>query len=147
MSVQDQQIQKEKEELMREFKQLQQQLYDLKRTHESYAREAQEKDALIERLKEAKITIDHELEILNQENLVLRESNDKLTNECTDLKSELNHARNQVSKVEVQLENCIKQRTYLKEQIEVISHSSIKGTIITIDHYFYYDFCFERNNG
>ena len=127
ISHHDEQIIKEKENLMREFKQLQTQLLDLKRTHESYAKQAAEKDALIERLKEAKHSLDHELEDLTHENHGLRDNNDKLNHEVTELRSELNSARNHVSTIEVQLDNSQKQRDYLKEQIEIITHNSLKG--------------------
>merc|ERR1711868_228887 len=108
ISIQDDQLVKEKESLMKAFKDLASQLQELKRTHQNYAHESSEKDKLIDRLKEAKMALDHELEQLTQENQQLRDSNHKLTTQNTELRTELNAAKNQVSKVEVQLESSLK---------------------------------------
>ena len=122
---------------MREFKQLHSQLHDLKRVHENYAREATEKDTLIIRLKEAKNELEHALEHLTHEVQSMREHSDQLTHENAHLRSELNTTKNHVSKVEVQLENTIKQRDYLKEQVEVIAQNSAKGEKTSTDILFY----------
>ena len=129
--MQDEQLHRDKEALMNEFRQMQTQMHDLKRVHENFVREIKEKEVLIERLKEAKMALDHELEHLTRENESLRDTNDKLTHENSDLRSELNQARNQVSKIEVQYDNCMKQRNYMKEQMEVITQNSAKGNYIS----------------
>ena len=88
--MQDEQLHRDKEALMNEFRQMQTQMHDLKRIHENFVREIKEKEVLIERLKEAKMALDHELEHLTPENESLRDTNDKLTHENSDLRSELN---------------------------------------------------------
>lgn len=117
---------------MQEFKQLHSQLHDLKRIHENFSREIADKDAAIARLKETKADLDHALEQLMNENQNLREHRDKLSHENTSLRSELNTAKNEISKIEIQLQNSIKQRNYMKEQVEIITQNNAKGMLFFI---------------
>ena len=130
MTAEDKQLQAEKEQLMREFKQLHGQLHDLKRVHENFAREIADKDSAIARLKETKADLDHALEQLMHENQNLREHRDKLSHENNSLRSELNTAKNAISKIEVQLQNSIKQRNIMKEQFEIITQNNSKGSFL-----------------
>ena len=127
VSSSNQDLNREKDQLMREFKTLQTQLYDLQREHENYAHRVAEKDQLIERLKEAKGLLETDLETVITELKELRSSNDKLQTENSNLQSNLINSRNHVSKLEIEFENETKQKNYLKEQLENISAQSLRG--------------------
>ena len=127
VSASNRDLQRDKDELMKEFKTLQMQLYDLQREHEKYAREVTEKDELIQRLKDAKEVLVNDMDSLTLEVQQLRSHNDKIQAENADLQSKLLNSRNEMSKLEVQFESAIKQKNYLKEQLEGISTTSMKG--------------------
>eukprot|EP00112_Aurelia_sp_Birch-Aquarium-sp1_P002420 Seg1268.7 transcript_id=Seg1268.7/GoldUCD/mRNA.D3Y31 product="hypothetical protein" protein_id=Seg1268.7/GoldUCD/D3Y31 len=127
MTSQSQDLNREKEELLREFKKLQTQLYDLQREHETYAQKVAEKDQLIERLKAAKGMMETDLDSLVAELDELKTSNEQLQSENTDLKNNLISTRNQVSKLEIEFENEMKQKNYLKEQLENISAANLRS--------------------
>ena len=120
-------INQEKEELMREFKSLQSKLLDLQREHENYAQRVTEKDQLIERLKTAKGILESDLDTLVGELQELKTSNERLLSENSELKTNLTSSRNQVSKLEIEYENEMKQKNYLKEQLQSFSNASLQS--------------------
>lgn len=127
MTSQKNDLNQEKEELMREFKTLQCQLLDLQREHENYAQKVNEKDQLIERLKTAKGILENDLDALVSEMQELKTSNEQLQSENSELRNDLTSTRNQVSKLEVEFENETKQKNYLKEQLQSISNASFQS--------------------
>ena len=127
MTSQKEDINREKEELMKEFKSLQSKLLDLQSEHEKYAQKVYEKDQLIERLKAAKGILESDLDTLVGELQELKRSNDQLQSENSELKNSLTSSRNQVSKLEIEFENEMKQKNYLKEQLQSLSNASFQS--------------------
>ena len=127
MTSQNKDLNREKEELMREFKKLQTQLLDLQREHEHYAQKVTEKDKLIERLKSAKAVVENDLDTIVGELQELKSSNERLQTENSELKNDLISSRNQVSKLEIEYENEAKQKSYLKEQLETLTATSLQS--------------------
>ena len=127
ITSQKEDINREKEELMTEFKSLQSKLLDLQREHENYAQKVSEKDQLIDRLKTAKGMLETDLDTLIGELQELKTSNERLQSENSELKNSLTSSRNQVSKLEIEFDNEMKQKNYLKEQLQSLSNASLQS--------------------
>ena len=127
MTSRKEDINREKEELMTEFKSLQSKLLDLQREHENYAQKVTEKDQLIDRLKAAKGMLETDLDTLVGELQELKTSNERLQSENSELKNSLTSSRNQVSKLEIEFENEMKQKNHLKEQLQSLSTASLQS--------------------